>query len=273
MKLSVILTFLILIPIAKPMEIDEYNVRFDITDDLSVMELLEIKLNEIKQPKSTYLIVGDFSDLSINNTIKELNYTVSKTEEGYRLNFTLPVGSKRLFITFLSKELIFSKDKVYNFFTIFRPPNASRISAIVCLPKGYVAYHNLVFPTNANRTTDGERICFSWLFTSGEGAISVSFHNPNQTEKLPFLAILALMGYAILHYRKKARKEFLKGFSTDERMVVEILISRRAAYQNKVEKELGFSRAKMARIVKKLENKGLIRKERVGRTNRIFWKG
>ena len=42
--------------------------------------------------------------------------------------------------------------------------------------------------------------------------------------------------------------------------------------QNKIEKELHFSRAKMTRLVKKLEAKGLVEKERIGRTNRLFYR-
>jgi uncharacterized membrane protein len=51
-----------------------------------------------------------------------------------------------------------------------------------------------------------------------------------------------------------------------------VLLKEKIIMQNKLEKQLGFSRAKMTRVVKKLEAKGLIEKERVGRTNRLFIK-
>ncbi len=68
------------------------------------------------------------------------------------------------------------------------------------------------------------------------------------------------------------KHEFERGFSEDERRLLLILAKEKRIMQNKVGKELKFSRAKMTRLVKKLEAKGLVEKERVGRTNRLFYK-
>jgi uncharacterized membrane protein len=64
----------------------------------------------------------------------------------------------------------------------------------------------------------------------------------------------------------------MSGFFDDEKLVVKYLQKNNPAYQNKVGKEFKFSRAKMTRIVKKLEHRGLVKKERRGRTNRLEWK-
>jgi len=49
------------------------------------------------------------------------------------------------------------------------------------------------------------------------------------------------------------------------------LQQRKVSFQRDLQRELQFSRAKATRIVRTLEQKGLLRKEEHGRTNRLFW--
>jgi uncharacterized membrane protein len=271
---------ILLISSVKAFEIEEYNIEFEITEQLTVNELLKIVLREeVERASTSYLVLGDVSDLRINNTKQELEYNISKGENEYRVDLIVPRGTKELLISFVSRDLVFSKGDTYQFFTVFRPPQQiERIEIKVSLPKGYVAYRNLVFPVDADRRTDGERIYFVWSFTneSEEIPLSVRFYNPHEFDEvmivIPLVFSSLLVILLVLYYRRKVREEFFRGFSKDERRVVEILLERKRVYQNKLEKELGFSRAKMTRIVKKLEEKGLIEKEKAGRTNKLRWK-
>ena len=43
--------------------------------------------------------------------------------------------------------------------------------------------------------------------------------------------------------------------------------------QDDLREALGFSKAKATRVVQALEAKGLLEKERAGKTNRLKWKG
>ncbi|MCW1309887.1 MAG: hypothetical protein QXP04_04300, partial [Candidatus Nanoarchaeia archaeon] len=76
----------------------------------------------------------------------------------------------------------------------------------------------------------------------------------------------------IYYFYKKRSTYFLKGFSEDERKVVQILMERKFEYQNKIRKELKLSRAKMTRIVTDLVKKDIIIKERKGRKNKLIFK-
>ncbi|MCK5023460.1 MAG: MarR family transcriptional regulator [Candidatus Aenigmarchaeota archaeon] len=81
-----------------------------------------------------------------------------------------------------------------------------------------------------------------------------------------------VFAFVTTHLRRKVESEFMRGFSEDERKVLTILSQKKICMQKKLEKEFGFSRAKMTRIVKSLECKGLVEKEKIGRTNRLFYK-
>lgn len=272
---------LLLIQSAYALQIQNYDINFDIQSDSSVRESLNITFREtLDQTTLNYIIVGDFSDLKITNGNKQLDYNVTKTDNEYSINFLIPAGTKRLNIGFVSKDLVFQKDNVYQFFTNFRPPKETEVVNIqVSLPPGFILYRDMFSPENAEKLTDGEKIYFTWSFVNRteEIPISVKFQGSYKTYDwilyvVVIIVLLMILLYSFSHYRKKAKKEFLKGFFEDEKKVVEILTREGVAYQNKIEKELKFSRAKMTRIVKKLEAKDLVTKERVGRTNRIYWK-
>jgi len=87
------------------------------------------------------------------------------------------------------------------------------------------------------------------------------------------VAAVAAVIFVFLYFRRKSRQAFLMTFFEDERKVILAMMTEKVCYQNILERKFGFSRAKMTRVVQKLERKGLLRKEKAGRTNRLFWKG
>ncbi len=276
--LLLFISFLLFSHLTKAYEIQEYNLEFSISQNLIVNELLEITFSEsLNQTELSYITTGEISNLKINNSLKELDYTIKKIGEENKISFTIPNGTKKLFISFTTKDLIFSHENVFQFFTIFKPPQTlEKFSISIALPEGFVIYRNMISPDNVKIESDGKRIYLKWNFENwkDEIPISIQFYNPYKMELIFLFIPISIFLILIItnYYRHKVRKEFLKGFSEDEKKLINILMKRKVAYQNKLEKELKFSRAKMTRICKKLETKKLIERKKIGRTNKIFWK-
>jgi len=260
-------------------DVQVYSLSFKISQDMKVKEELKIVFSEpLNETVLNYLVLSDFSNMKINNTLQNLNYVVDVFENEYNIKFLVPKGTQQIYISFEPKTLIFSSGNVKEFFTSLQPPKQTkRVYVKLELPEGYAIYKDLIIPRSGEKTTDGKRIMISWtLDASDEIPIMVKFYNPTQTSQffviILVLAILATIPPIYLFLKNRAKENLFIGFSQDERKVIEILMKRKAIYQNKLEKELQFSRAKMTRIIKKLEERLLVEKEKCGRTNKIKWK-
>lgn len=273
------LVFVLLSQNANSLEISEYNITFDILANGHVNERVSMIFAESPNVSTlNYVVLGDISDLRISSDRRNIDYVMEKTGNEYNVKFVVPEGAESLVITFTAKDLVFAKDSIYNFFATFQPPVSRNINVFAFLPKGFAIYRDVVYPEGYEILTDGERIYVKWSFRNPEDIpISFKFYRTYSDYSLAVLFIMGLITtaiatYLIVHYRVRIREEFLRGFTEDERKVLSVLSKRRVCMQKKLEREFGFSRAKMTRVVKRLEAKGLVEKERVGRTNRLFYK-
>jgi uncharacterized membrane protein len=264
---------------ADSLEISEYNITFDILSDGLVNEEVSMIFTEpLASSDLNYVVLGDITDLSINSNGKNIDYTLEKTGSENNVKFVVPERTESLSISFVAKDLVFTRENIYSFSTNIQPPVSDKVNVIAFLPKGFAIYSDVVYPGDHETLTDGEKIYLKWSLEKPEDvAISFKFYNTHEDLHPAIIAAIALVSivviaYLVAYYRKKVGKEFLRGFTEDERKVLSILAERKVCMQKKLEKEFGFSRAKMTRIVKNLESKGLLEKERVGRTNRLFFK-
>ncbi|MCX8179037.1 MAG: MarR family transcriptional regulator [Candidatus Aenigmarchaeota archaeon] len=265
------LILLLLFNIVSAQDIQIYRIVFDINHDMSVREEIKIVFeNPVNETEFKYYISGNFYDIEINNTLEKLDYTV-ESQKLKEIKFKVPEGSQQIFISFKTNDIVKDFDGKKELITTLKFPDAKRISAYVILPKGYSVYERTFLPEDAEFITDGERIYLKWNFDTTEIPIMVRFHRPVSENLYAFLSIIFVLFGALALILSKKDDSFLMGFSNDEIKVIEILRERKIEMQNKIEKELSFSRAKMTRIVKKLESKGLIKKEKKGRTNKIYW--
>ncbi|MCD6590524.1 MAG: MarR family transcriptional regulator [Candidatus Aenigmarchaeota archaeon] len=277
---SSVITFLFLFANACAIEISDYTTIFKINPNGNVNEEIGITLKErVNETMLNYIALGEISDFVIKADGNAIDYILEKSGSQYNVMFHVPSDTKYLNISFVAKDIVFMKGNVYGFFANLRPPVSDHIKIYAYLPKGFALYGNLIYPESYNISSDGEHIYIKWAFNEPEEDISLSFKFYNTNGDFSFVIIIVIcavfaviVAYTVIYYRKKVKEEFLKGFTDDERKVLLALSERGTCMQNKLEKELGFSRAKMARIVKKLESKGLVTKERIGRTNRLFCK-
>lgn len=277
--ITVLVFFLFISPVAA-LDISTYSVEYDIQSNGQVEESVTIVFSEpLDQPTQNSLSLGEVSSIQVLADGQLLETDVMKEGNDVQVVFETPASTSTLLITFTAHTLVFQSTEVSQFFTDLSPPSSESMSVQVILPRGFVIFRDTFFPSNALIGSDGERITLTWTFTEPEEslAFSVQYEPVIKTNDLllPLVIVLAILAIIALFFlfRRKRRTDFLYTFFEDERKVILALQSEKVAYQNTLERRLQFSRAKMTRIIQKLERKGLVAKEKAGRTNRLKWKG
>lgn len=259
---------------------EKADVVFSIRDDLSVGETISIDFGQPMNSSIDYRLDEEVKSIEVKDSKTSLAHELIKSDSGYILRIQ-PQGDSQLTISFVSNRLVFQNSGVYQFFTELSL-DARIIDVRIVLPEGYGVYRNSYRPGDASVSTDGRNIEISWSLSDSEPRIfSVKFERLNMEFNLWIAATITALAAAAFIYRhhkkvsrhakENARQEFFTGFREDEKKVIEYMEKHKTAYQNKVEQEFKFSRAKMTRIVQKLAEKRLLAKKRKGRTNRLTW--
>lgn len=201
-------------------------------------------------------------------------------------------GETNLSVNFIADGLISTHNNITSF--IFDLPimwNTERINLMVQLPFGNALSDDIIVPvspSNSEIGSDGRRIFIKWIFYSKEpdDIIPVRvYYEPittpppaetNQYIMLIIVFAVLFSGILVLYLSLKKRKSelVLSVLNEGERIVVEII-------QNQTEEEVdqrkivamsGFSKAKVSRIIKSLEERGVLESKRLGRKNKIVLK-
>jgi DNA-binding MarR family transcriptional regulator len=131
-------------------------------------------------------------------------------------------------------------------------------------------------PSFGKEGTDGRKIFVTWELqnpTLGESISSRLIFEPVVgpiTEIFVLIvvaAIIILLGY--VHFHRGKVKHVLPILTQSERSVMQIIMERKSVDQRDIVQETDFSKAKVSRIVKELEGRGLIETQPKGRTKLI----
>ena len=268
-----ILALAMFLPVGHSQAADRLEITLDIRPDMSVDQTNKFYFSTLLAAgKVNYTVDGRVRDIKILDDKQELDYTFNNN----LIDITLKGPTKTLTITYIADNVIFHSDSVSHFFAEFSFENTIKNMTVeVKLPPGFAIYKNEYRPSSANVVSDGQRIILVWKLNSIKDVLfSVKFSSPDQENNIAGIVAAMLVVVAILiylHFRKRTREEFLKGFREDEKRTIEYLEQKKVAFQSDLQKEFKFSRAKSTRIVMHLEQKGLVRKQKYGRTNRLYW--
>jgi len=127
--------------------------------------------------------------------------------------------------------------------------------------------------------SDGRRIFVIWEQENpklGETInISIVYEQIFGSQPIILIAPLAAATFIIFFYlyRKRFLKDILPILTDNERKVVEILLrEKKVVDQRSIVKETDYSKSKISRILKNLEDRGLVERYRKGRTNMVKFK-
>ncbi len=269
--------FLLILPMSYALPpVEQIDIKYGINNDLSVTEQLRINFSDVLNSSFTYTLQGNVHDIEVFGDGSLLIYDIEQISD--KLILTIESSGKaEIVIKFVSEDMVFSNNNVQQFFSYVNFDVAiDKMEAAVKLPDGYGLFDSSFTPLSGQVKTDGTNIIVSWLFEDTNSVIfSVKFQNLNSQQDFTLLIViifLAAVAAIVFYFVKKSKNDFLVGFREGEKKVIQYLMQHKLSYQNVIEKEFHFSRAKMTRIVKHLEEKGLIEKKKYGRTNKLMWK-
>jgi predicted transcriptional regulator len=136
-------------------------------------------------------------------------------------------------------------------------------------------------PKNALIGSDGRRTTISWQesnLNSGETFdVSIAFEKIGEAQNsFPFeiilLTVIVVLAILFYHfYSKRSLKLIMPVLKKDEKIIFDTILKHGNGVKQKIiVKESGYSKAKVSKVLNSLKERGLIRLERVGRTNKIY---
>ncbi|MFH0889931.1 MAG: hypothetical protein V1836_02185 [Candidatus Aenigmatarchaeota archaeon] len=255
------------------------GISFDINADNSVKQTTKFHFNSsVANNSINYTLSGPVRDISvIDDSGNSLAYRLLVQNNGSILEIFLEGATSTLTLGYTADNVIFHSGTISHFFTEFSfERTLYNVSVQVALPPGYAIYQNDYSPMGASIVSDGSRIILLWNGNNVGGPIlfSVKFTGAGQGSVILIAFVVALIAIIMalyIYFKRKTKEEFMKGFREDERKTITFIQARKTALQSDLQNEFGFSRAKSTRIVSRLESEGYIKKQRHGRTNKLFW--
>ncbi|HDH91510.1 MAG TPA: winged helix-turn-helix transcriptional regulator [Candidatus Aenigmarchaeota archaeon] len=190
-------------------------------------------------------------------------------------------------LSFETKDFVKILDDKFIFYADFGlKKDIDSIFVSVKLPEGMALVNKniserVLFPENSTILSDGRHIIVSWKLSDlrkDQPLIFQIIYEPLTPTKTFFpLSHLIILGIAIasisflifyFYYLRKPKELVLSVLDDFERRVLNSIIEAGGEIkQKKVVKATNLSKAKVSRVVKSLEKRGLIEVKRVGRTN------
>lgn len=158
--------------------------------------------------------------------------------------------------------------------------DARTFSYMVKLPEGtgLIKGNEQYYPEDALLGSDGRRSILIWdmndVKTNQNFDSRVAYEFLSEFDysilALPALVIIILVGI-IIFLRKRKIDVILPILKSDEKKVYEALLKCGSGVKQKaIVEQSGYSKAKVSKVLKNLQERGIIRLERLGRTNRVY---
>ena len=256
---------------AQGIVIDQYNLTFSISEDF-VRQTVQLVLQT--PPDYVRFVAKTPYDIDARNSQGAVSFRIQQNG-GLSTIDVFPGNDTHVEFSFSSREQIIASDDIFLFFNeLAIAQDVKALHADFILPPGFVI--DDYYPQEGSvLRSNGQNIILSWDLSNPTSVPLFVRYRSAQAAPFALIAsavVISLAAAAIaFYYRRRAREEFLSGLFEDEKKVVGYLMAHKTAYQNRIEKEYHFSRPKMTRLVYKLEQRGWVKKERRGRTNRLTW--
>jgi len=275
-KIILLISLLLFLPFASAL-IESYN--SDFTMSLSKVFVSQ-KIVLGKKGNFSLQLPGDASDISLVVDNKTAEYSEHIFGKEIKVEYITGAFIERK--NFIA-EITFPDDIKNLSLRVFLPANSVLRSMYDAKTKA----SDSIFPKPSGLATDGQRIIISWSrenLKKGESLpVLVKFRDKNDYTYLIYILIvvvIALLVYIILRKpriktRTIIRKEDLveKHLKEDEEQVVNILKQREnQCEQGTLRVITGFSKAKLSGLLKELEDRKVIFKEKRGKKNLVFLK-
>jgi len=202
----------------------------------------------------------------------EGNYSIREENGNYILSFEKRItpGINSLSFNLVYDSIIEGNTKNKVFRARFYPENAETMNISLALPVYYILSDKepCVVPKPDSIITDGQRIRLIWDLKD-QADIVVFYKSQSRFEWyfIPIIVIplLIIIGVYVF-FKKKTKKDISDILSSEETKVIEE-IRKGITKQKEIAQKLDFSKSKMSKVIRKLEEKELVEKKPFFKTN------
>lgn len=275
------LFLLILLPLANAQYFESYYIEVDASKE--VTETITVNItNKIQIPIETINFILTKSSEMIN--VEGGSYQKVQTDRGLELKVTPqntinPGGSALLKISFKAAHLVRNGGENEVFKIAFTASSEIKnFQVSLKLPKGgNVALdgNSPIASPSPLLTTNGENIILSWSkqLTKDETFAAIAlFSGPKRdySSVFPIAAIAIFVIIAVyMHNTKKTAKVMEGTLDEDDRKIFDYIKEKNEVTQDDVVHFTGFSKSKVSKLIRRLEEHKMIEKEPYKKTNKL----
>jgi len=174
-------------------------------------------------------------------------------------------------IKYVSSSLIEKTSQEYFFIVKEKLHKDSLIKVI--LPESSVIEEDFIlFPKNYSFSTNGKNIIIEWK-NPGEKEILIQYSFPNKVNLLFYLLIglvVLLFIFYFYFFKKSQKKEkYTQNLFKEEKKIMKYLLTKKECWTKEISRDLNIPKVRLSRKIRKLEEKGLIKKIPYGNENKI----
>lgn len=250
--------------------IENYTFYFDVISDNYVKETIKFSFMN-----ATNYFIFDFrnsiKDISVFENGKPASFFVNRTDEKTTIKIPVTNNNGNVEIDLTLTDVVYSNGDNKLFLTSIEVPKGFNYSITVKIPVGYkvVDYE----PSYGVLSTDGSNIFVSWNI-SGSEEFMVKFKKANSSSSILFIFFLLFSWFVVVsiyYFKNKSFQEFLSGFDEEARKIILFIKRNRVVYQKDIVTTFNLSKVKVTRMMKRLENLGVVKRKKIGKKVKVYW--
>jgi uncharacterized membrane protein len=294
MKLKILLALLLIFSIAghaHAIEYRSYKINAEVVEDAVNEELVITLLNDgTSELKSgTFSVPVGSEIISVRDSYGELDYTVS-SDKAVKIDFSFgaPVKQKEeriVIINLHTGSLVTKKDGYFEYLLVLTPKSdIPDFEHVLKLPQDAELYSpkesfSLIVP-EGSVADDGTITWRVNLYANMPEVFLARYKTgASDTWRNVALVLLAICAVAVLgigankaitRVKQKKTLDSLSILNERERRVLEEIVKNGGIKQYELLGELGYTKASLSKILTRLEARGLVRKKKFGKVNRLY---
>ncbi|MEM5778286.1 MAG: helix-turn-helix domain-containing protein [Candidatus Aenigmatarchaeota archaeon] len=282
MKKFVLIFFILLSSLASAESLYQYSVIGEIFNNNTVF--YKLNLIFLNHPSQSIIIpLGSSYNIQFNENCKEESSLL-----GSNVVCSMEASNRTIITIQYFSNTVTKKDNYFLFSDSFKiPKDTDSISVVIKLPEGTglkEPTESSYSPSNALIGSDGRRTIINWikenLKANERFDVSIAFEKIGEERAyFPFEIVLVILliifsGLGLFYqfyWKGKNIKLILPVLKKDEKKIFDAIIKHGNGVNQKIiVKESGYSKAKVSKVLNSLKERGLIKLERIGRSNKIY---
>lgn len=268
-------------------EIARHEVKISLDENGIASVTAEVDYKDLTTADVPYFVLGRAYDVKAKDEEQELVCLTLEQPYGTYISCKPPSKNMKnytVYFTFKLKGLVsFSQNFNRFIYSYGIKEPTDRFILKLYLPEGYgllkTTEEQLVpySPENARIGSDGRHVIVEWDIGQPDLGSTLSFSvlyeyvGEKPYSMMYYIPPLIILAVVIVFVRLRKSRDVLSVLTPDERIVVDVIRKKggKNIKQRDIVRMTNFSKAKVSRILATLEKRGIVKRERVGRTNKV----